>query len=473
MKYCKKCGMLLEDNMEICIGCGNDVTVKGSTTKYPEAVEKQIELEKKEAGKKNMGVLAVILVFVVMLLMVGIFVSQMFINMTDEQREANRSSFAQRLMDSMTGGNNSDSKKKKEVKDDAGAYYKQMTVQDAAGHDVFYAVYPEDLSKIDHSIDYQRESQRYPAAFTFIATNEDNTTQLTYTSPQHYQYISMTTEGDITTDDVQYALQGGASFYNFTSVENYLKEIIRQAYPSAKKIEDMGSEDVPAQVNESFEKVVKTYEDAGTEGFSTLFGLPATTEFKHNNTYKSNKFMDYRILTKEDHAVSCRFYVPVFCTVYDYSDDSAGIYGQVLDCYILTVSSFEAGSDELYDWYEDAFEMFVYNSKLYDDFFKLNDAYAKSVSDAIAAGNVPTFLTDDKAGEMYSGAGETGKLSKAIEDFMGSHAGEGTEFSAEGHTIHTPKDIKLVYINPDKDLIYVSPDETDYPGSEFIELEAK
>ena len=25
MKYCKKCGMLLEDNMEICIGCGNEV----------------------------------------------------------------------------------------------------------------------------------------------------------------------------------------------------------------------------------------------------------------------------------------------------------------------------------------------------------------------------------------------------------------------------------------------------------------
>ncbi|MCR5356128.1 MAG: hypothetical protein K6E63_01855 [Lachnospiraceae bacterium] len=470
MKYCKKCGMLLEDNMEICIGCGTDVTKKGSYTRFPEAVEKQIEIEKKEAGRKNLGVFAIILVFVVMLLMVGIFVSQLYINMSAEDADK-RSSFAQRLMESMTGGQgNIPSGKKKEVKDDAGAYYKQVTVKDGAGHDVFYAVYPEDLGKLDHSIDYQRESQKYPSAFTFIATNDENTTQLTYTSPQHYQYISMSDGGDITTDDVQYTLQGAASFYNFTSVETYLKEIIGQAYPSARKIEEMGSKEVSAQVNESFDNIVKTYEDAGTDGLAKLFGLPETTQFTHNNTYKSNKLMDYRILTKEDHAVSCRFYVPVFCAVYDYTDETTGIYGQVLDCYILTVSSFEAGSDELYDWYEDAFEMFIDNFKLTDDFFMLNDAYAKSISDAVSSGRLPEFINDDKAGEMYNSAGETGKLSKAIETFMDSHAGEGTKFSEGEYVINTPNDIKVVYINPEKELVYVSPDENDYPGDEFTEL---
>ena len=51
MKYCKKCGMLLEDNMEICIGCGSDVTKKGTYTKYPEPMQEKIELEKKEANR--------------------------------------------------------------------------------------------------------------------------------------------------------------------------------------------------------------------------------------------------------------------------------------------------------------------------------------------------------------------------------------------------------------------------------------
>ncbi len=47
MKYCKKCGMLLEDNMEICIGCGTDVTAKGTYSKYPVPMQEKIDLETK------------------------------------------------------------------------------------------------------------------------------------------------------------------------------------------------------------------------------------------------------------------------------------------------------------------------------------------------------------------------------------------------------------------------------------------
>ena len=77
MKYCKKCGMLLEDNMERCIGCGSDVKEKGSYSKYPEQVQEQIAHEKKQAGQRNLTVVAIILIFVVILLLVGIFASRL------------------------------------------------------------------------------------------------------------------------------------------------------------------------------------------------------------------------------------------------------------------------------------------------------------------------------------------------------------------------------------------------------------
>ena len=80
MKYCKKCGMLLEDNMEICIGCGSNVTRKDTYTKYPEPMQEKIELEKKEEGKRNLAVLAIVLIFVVILLLIGIFIAQTYIN---------------------------------------------------------------------------------------------------------------------------------------------------------------------------------------------------------------------------------------------------------------------------------------------------------------------------------------------------------------------------------------------------------
>ncbi len=472
MKYCKKCGMLLEDNMDICIGCGNDVKAKGSYSKYPVELQQKIDLEKKEQGKQSLAIVAIVLVFVAILLMIGIFVSQMHVNISSQGGGdgSGKSFFAQRLMDSMNNNqNNGPSKKKRTVKDDAGSYYKQITVKDDAGHDVFYAVYPEDLNKIEHNFDYERGSQRYPVIFSFVATNDDNTTQLTFTSPQHYQYISMQ-GGEMNASDVQKALDGAVSFYNFTSVETYLKEIIKQSYPTSKKIEELGSTDLPGPVNDSFDKLVEHYEENAEDTLADLFTLPKSTVFTHNNTYKSNKLMDYRILTKEDHAVTCRFYVPVFCEVYDYKDDDTGLSGQVLDCYILTVSSFEAGSDELYDWYENAFDMFVDNFRLCDDFLKFNEAYAKDISEAVKKGEHPKKNGADGAEDIYKKAGSTGTFNTMIEEFMDSHSGEGTRFVADEYSLNVPEDIKQVFLDPAKDLIYVSPDEEDYPGDEFLEF---
>ena len=443
MKYCKKCGMLLEDNMEICIGCGSNVTDKNSYNKYPEPMQEKIELEKKEQGKKNLAILAIVLIFVVILLLVGIFVAQMYINGLEEENGegSGKSFFAQRLKDSLDSKEevkNDAPKKKRELKDDKGSYYKYTTVKDDEDHDIFTAVYPEDLGSLEHSIDISRESQRYPAVFSFVATNDDNTTQLTFTSPQHYQYITMT-EGDMGPGDVQEALDGQISFYDFTTVEDYLDEIIRQAYPTAKKIEEMDNTDAAAPVTKELDDIIKAYEDGADKDLAELFALPKTTKFTHNSTYKSDKISNYRILTKEDHAVSCKFYVPVFCVRYDFSDQASGLKGQLSDCYILAVASFEAGSDELYDWYEDAFELFVNNAKLSDDFFALN----------------------------------TGRLNKNIQTFINSAPSSEKTFKSGEYVIDSGKNIAQVFISPEKEQVFVTPDPDEYPGDDYIELEVQ
>ncbi len=439
MKYCKKCGMLLEDNMEICIGCGSDVTGKDTYTKYPEQMQEKIELEKKEAGKRNLAVLAIVLIFVVMLLLIGIFVAQTYIN------ESGKSLFPKITADKSGDKNKEDGdanenkpEKNREIKDELGAYYKIKTVEDEEGHKIMTAVFPEDLSNLDHSINLERESQIYPAIFSFVATNEDNTTQLTFTSPQHYQYIIMT-DGDIGPVDIQEELDGRISFYDFSTVEDYLMEIIKQAYPTAKKIEEMDSIDPSAEVSKKLDDIIKSYEDGADKELAGLFGLPETTEFTHNNTYKSDKILNYRILTKEDHAVSCKFYVPVFCERYDYKDDESGLAGQLSDTYILSVTSFEAGSDELYDWYENAFELFVDNIKLTDEFFALN----------------------------------SGRLNKEFEDFLNSAPAVGKSFKNGEYVINSGEKVEQVFIAPEKELIFATPDADEYPGDEYIQLEAQ
>ncbi|MBR4719143.1 MAG: hypothetical protein IKP31_02745 [Lachnospiraceae bacterium] len=445
MKYCKKCGMLLEDNMEICIGCGSDVTQKGSFSKYPEPMQEKIDMEKKEESKRNLAILAIILIFVVILLLVGIFVAQMYINGIGEDGEegSGKSFFAQRLKDSIDNDNskassNAKPEKKREVKDDQGVYYKYTSVQDDEGHEIFRAVYPEDLGTVEHSIEDSRESRCYPAVFSFVATNDDNTAQLTFTSPQHYQYITMQ-GGDLSPADIESALDGQVSFYDFTDVETYMQEIIKQAYPTARKIDEVEETDAVSSVSEELDNIIKSYEDGAEEGLAKLFGLPDTTKFKHNSTYKSDKIMNYRILTKEDHAVSCKFYVPVFCVRYDYEDEESELSGQLSDCYILAVTSFEAGSDELYDTYGDTFELFVNNIKLTDDFFSLNDC----------------------------------RLNKDIETFLNSAPLSAKTFASGEYVINSGKNVEQVFIAPEKELVFATPSMDEYPGDDYLQLEVR
>ncbi len=471
MKYCKKCGMLLEDNMEICIGCGTDVTDKKSYSRFPEPLQQQLESEKKENGKKVLALLAITLVFIVILLMIGIYISQTYLLMSESEGDSGPETgmFTRMLLNS---GKEDDKKpatqkKNRQVKDENGSYYKYATLKDEAENDMFTAVYPEDLSNVDISLDLERNSLKFPAVLSFVATNEDNTTQLTFTSPQHYQYIAGT---GFSPDELQENLKGCVSFYDFKDVETYLNEIIKQAYPTARKIEALDEADEPAS-SKSLDRLTELYGENDTEELAKLFGLPEGTSFNHTETYKSDRILNYRILTKEDHAVTCRFYVPVFCVKYDFSNPEYDMNGRISDCYILTVSSFEAGSDELYDWYEDAFSLFVNNYGLSEGFLKGVDAYAGKIKSEIEGGMIPSVIDRNEFSSLIGSSEASGTFIKGVGEFLGRNKNAEKTFTAEDYTINTGDDIVQVYFDPARELLFTTGDETEYPGDEFIEFE--
>ena len=464
MKYCKKCGMLLEDNMDRCIGCGSDVTDKDSYSKYPVQVEEQIKIEKKEAGKRNLTVLAIVAIFVAILLMFVFFAAKMYSQGAASDEEEDQTEDVREETDE------DDKAENRTVKDDEGTYYKYMTVKDSADHEVFRAVYPEDLASVTHTVDYSWDSQVFPAVFSFIATNDENTAQLTYRSPQHYQYIKGTAEEQV---DIQANVMNCISFYDFKTVEDYIKEMVKQAYPTAKKIDQLEAKDVSPAASAAFDKVIKDYEGRAEKELPVLFGLSEGTKFTHKETYKSAKVMDYRILTKEDHAVSCKFYVPVFCEKYDFVDEEQEFNGTLSDCYILAFASYEAGSDELYDWYEDSFDLFVNNSFLLDDFYSGIGGYAENIRKSVSSDEIPDIIGDSELKDIYANVSPaSGSRYNAVKSFLSEGPTATKSFEADEYKINS-EIMKQIFIEPGKQLIYATEAADEYPGSDFTELTAK
>jgi hypothetical protein len=183
--------------------------------------------------------------------------------------------------------------------------------------------------------------------------------------------------------------------------------------------------------------------------------------------------MDYRILTKEDHAVSCKFYVPVFCEKYDFSDPEQEFSGTLSDCYILAFASYEAGSDELYDWYEGAFDMFVNNSFLADDFYTGVSGYSDIVRKSVSNREMPAIIGDRELKEIYENASSSaGSEYKSINEFLAEGPTASKSFEAEEYKLGS-EIMNQIFLNPDKQLIYATKAADEYPGKDYIELIAK
>ncbi len=495
MKYCKNCGMLLEDSHEHCIGCGADVTDKDSVSKYPPQVLQNLESEKKDNKTRTGIVGAIIVVFVLILVLVGIIITQAS-KMTGSPKEepAGQEESAQPLgkadSESETGDAISDGLAKdltdtkpdagsasgegREIKDDLGSYYTYTEAADAGGNVVFSSVYPEDFTNAEPSIDYGKYSTKFPEFLTFVVCNEDNTVRFTYMSPQQFWYKDSETGR---TRSNERDTKTYMSFLTYKGVEGYIDLLIKQCYSDAKKVTLI--ETVPAD-----EALTKRLEELSANYTKTLIGdIGDYANIGENTTYATGEsefevnLLKYEITTRYNNTLYCEFYVPLIANHFYYANDDSDDRGVVTEWICLSVIGFEAGNEELYDQFKEAFFVFMENTKVNRTFYKINAQYGKEIMDAVEKDVTPPRLTAEKIG-IYAAqsaleASEIGALNEDILEFLEMTGVANRQFKSDDLTVTAPMDTKSVFYDSENKKIFITPGEGEYPGSGYTELKEK
>lgn len=495
MKYCKNCGMLLEDSHEHCIGCGADVTSKDSVSKYPPQVRQNLELEKKDNKTRTGIVGAIIIVFVLILVLMGIILIQAS-NMTGSLKEKsvgqaentqpskgieNKAKAGDELPDeSAETSTDAKSDEKaatgegREIKDNLGSYYTYTEAADAGGNVVFSSVYPEDFTNVQPSIDYGKYSTKFPEFLTFVVGNEDNTVRFTYMSPQQFWYKNSDTgrtrsnERDTTTY---------MSYLSYDGAKGYIDALIRQGYSDAKKVTLM--ETVPVD-----EKLTKRLEELSADFTKTLLGnIGDYANIGENTTYATGEsefsvnLLKYEITTRYNNTLYCEFYVPLIANHFYYANDDSDDRGTVTEWVCLSVIGYEAGNEDLYNQYQDAFFVFMQNSRVNRTFYYINARYGEEIKVALKKDETPEKLNAKKITDYLAlstkESTEIGALNEDILDFSLMNGTSGKTFSSGDITVVALAETKAVFYDYEAKKIFITQDEEEYPGESYMELTVK
>ncbi len=449
MKYCRRCNMLLEDKLEICIGCGNDVSTKDGYTKYPVNMQDRIDREAIEDKKKWKSIVTIILLCVVMVGLIAAIIlflgnSQAVEPVAEDKYE---SDFTKRLTKFMSAANEESEAKNdaqadkeaeiraREIRDDIGTYYMMSNVHEEDNRDIFRTIIPEDLSQIEYSTNNKRVDYIYPAVFSFVATNEENTAKFTYMSPQHYVGLAV----DGSRKDDCFDDEDMITYYTLKDGKSYLETLIAQGYRNARSIELTKTIPIEAEEEKRIKEYLSEYEN---DGFVKLFeriGLGDDVPDYEVESKVDVALYYYDIVDSSNNNVHCIFYVPIVYNKYSFTFNNSNY--EISDYYIMAVESFEAGSPTIYEWYRDGFDLFYNNSKLMDDYFKV-----KSDSESFK----PAYLLGYKILELAPFSTK--------------------EFLNGEYRILCNDNLKQMFLNEEKACLYATTDETEYPGKEYLIL---
>ena len=209
MKYCKNCGMLLEDTQEICIGCGSDVSDPANTSQFPPEVAEKMESKKAQEKKKNSIVIAIVIVFILLAVLIGVIAAvaskaaaggtsardEIEAEVAEEEEEEvslETAATASEEEEEVALEEEERRRDNRKVSDDLGSYYIVGEVYDDAGMLMFTTLYPEDFggTEPEASFDYTRYSDQFPGVMSCVISDADNTMRLTYMSPEHFWFLS-------------------------------------------------------------------------------------------------------------------------------------------------------------------------------------------------------------------------------------------------------------------------------------------
>ena len=499
MKYCLKCGTLLEDSHEICIGCGSDVTKPDSWSLYPPEMAKRIEIENKEQKSQNKLIFAMIAVFILLVAAVSVFIIFNINNKdtekpkapvkeeaveeaedkvtetaeapANEEEASTDNEIAPLKLEDSKEEPAADSEPEREIKDANGKYYNVGVLSDALGNEMFSTIFPEDFSEKNAGINYDIYSSRYPESLTYIVGNEDNNAQFTYMSPQHYWYRKSDYKGQTRSNerDVEDYMQ----FLTYSGAKGYIEAIIKQSYTDIKGFKFIDKEEFDPLVTTKIQEISDNHTKELLGDIGDYAKIGEDTVYAAMQAECEAYIYHYQATSRQNNIIYMDFYVPVIANTLGYVSELSVDKGEVTEWLIPSFYAFEAGNEELHDLYSEAFKLFIYNSKLSDEFFYINHAYSEEIAKAVNEKKEPERLSTDKLKELHAGFkpdSEINAFAKDVKAFNETKPQVCSSFTGDKLIYSTP-DSKVAFYAQEKNKVFISNTEDEYPGKEYADLQ--
>lgn len=470
MKYCKKCGMLLEDTIDICIRCGTDVKDPDNVSKYPPGMEKKIEADKKASKTRTTTLIAIILVFLLLIVLVIVF----FLNSSNIT--ANNEPAQQAVEETIPEEEVSEPepevtevpeepKVRKNIKDDTGLYYNIATLTDAGGNVIFTGVYPEDFSIIAMDVDYTKYSDKFPGLVTFKVGDVEDTVHFTYLSPQQFWYRDSET-GDTRKNERDLFFY--MSYLTYDGSQGYVDALLKSSYPDAKEIKLVETTERSA-ASESLNTLSKSCQkllnkDIGDYGHVAQDAVYAPMK----SEFCSEEFR-YEVTLKDKSKVFLNCYVPLVANHLIYSSQEANDKGNLTEWITMGVFVFEAGNEDLYDDYLPLYRVFADNTAINKTFYSIMESYGKEIALAISENREPEGLNESTLSKYASGNADLSEPFSNFCDFTSVPVGE-AGFASDNMTVYAPGDVQAAYYNKDDGKLFLTTDAEEYPGDTYEEL---
>lgn len=507
MKYCLKCGTLLEDSHDRCIGCGTDVTDPDAWSLYPPEVAKSIEIEKEEKKSQTGLIIAMIAVFALLVAAIAVFivfnakkmkeapatnteetvvteeaqaeeVAEEVEQVAEEEEEASEESESLAfsplaIEDAEKPSENTEESlaSEQEIRDSAGRYYSVGSMADAAGKTVFSTLYPEDFSEKNSGINYDVFSSRYPESLTYIVGNKDGNVQMVFMSPQHYWYRKSDYKGQTRSNERD--IDNYMQFFTYSGAEGYIEAQIEQSYSDLKGFKFIDKEEFSPEVTAEIEKTSSDHTKELLGDIGDYAKIGSDTVYAAMQAECEAAIYHYEATSRHGNTIYMDFYVPVIANTLGYVSEMASDKGEVIEWLIPEFVVFEAGNEELHNLYEDAFKMFICNSRLTDEFFYINDAYSKDIESAVKIKRTPVRLSAEKLKALYGNfkpSAEINAFGKGVKELLSTKPGSYASFSGDFSVIGTEKS-KVCFYSKDKNKVFISAVENEYPGSDYVTLD--
>nr|MCR4655717.1 hypothetical protein [Lachnospiraceae bacterium] len=357
------------------------------------------------------------------------------------------------------------------VSDAQGNYYNVGEVYDEAGMLMFTTLYPEDFGDGEPTVnfDYTRYSDKFPAVMSYVISDSENTMRLTYMSTEHYWYQVSTTTGKKRNNEVD--LDNYMSYLTYENPQGYLEALIKQAYSGAK-IELVETKDASEAVQESLELLLKDKTKSLTGDIGDYAKIGSSTTYATGESGSSATFYKYVIKTGSGE-IYADYYVPLIYNTFYYANEQLSDQGSVTEWLPLCVVSYESGNKEKYEFYEEAFTVFVNNSKLTKDFFRVNEAYGEIIDKAISERKDPAPMTADLLKQTESKFDQSAKLKQLDSDiynFLSTPDSNLKTFVNGDTRVTGGPDTMQAFYSKEKKMVFITPSESEYPGNEYTDL---